>query len=835
MEQSPEFPAEIAFSERDVASDVIGSEDSRQYWAMNDAQLKGVPKQLASYVAGINRYQALVEFDLEGTVIDANDNFLKLFGYSREDVIGQHHRKFCRPGDAAQPPYARFWEELRHGEYHEGDFCRVAGDGREIYIHGAYNIVRDQAGQPIRVLKHVRDTTKAYLKSLEDDAKVAAIGRAQAVIEFDMGGNILSANPNFLQLMGYKEEELVGQHHRMFVERAEGTSAAYKAFWKKLAEGTYHAGEYLRIGKDARRVWIHATYNPILDPDGRPYKVVKFASDITAQKLVGLETQARLDAVSMGNGVLEVDRDRRIALGYDRSELIGKAEAEIMFEDDLHAAAYEEQWTLLRDGKPIAAELRRKGAGRREVWLVASAAPVLGLDGNMKKVVYIAQDITTAKLSRLDTEAKISAIDRSQAVIEFGLDGRVLTANANFLGLMGYSIEEIRGHHHRMFVDPEEVAKPDYQDFWERLGDGDFNAGEFKRIGKGGREVWIQATYTPVFDPLGRVVKVVKFATDVTALKLQNAEFEAKVTAIDSGLAVVEFDLDGRVLTANRNFLAAMGYTLREIQGQHHSMFCTEAYTRGAEYRDFWLRLNEGDFFSGRFHRIGKFDREVWIQATYSPIRDLNGKVAKVVKYAYDVTKEVELEGRIRAKSGEMSGMVKTLVESIAGIAENCCLASQVATESVAAAQGGQEAVRRSIQAIGQIQESAVRVSDIVRIISDIAGQTNLLAFNAAIEAARAGTQGAGFSVVAAEVRRLAERTSQAASEISRLIEQSSEHVKAGAGVSQSAATSFEGILTSVQQTVKSTNEIADQTTRQREVAKKVTALIDDLASTVGQ
>jgi len=307
------------------------------------------------------------------------------------------------------------------------------------------------------------------------------------------------------------------------------------------------------------------------------------------------------------------------------------------------------------------------------------------------------------------------------------------------------------------------------------------------------------------------------------------------VAAMDRGQAVIEFDLDGKVLTANRNFLVAMGYTLREVQGQHHSIFCSAEYTQSPEYQDFWLRLGEGEFISGRFHRVGKFNRDVWIQASYNPIFDLNGKVAKVVKYAYDVTKEVMLEKRISAKTVEMTERVRGLVASIKAIADNSGVASQMAHDSSRAAQTGHDAVQKSIVAIDRIEESSTRVSEIVRVIGEIASQTNLLAFNAAIEAARAGQQGVGFSVVAAEVRKLAERSSAAAQEIGKLIDESALHVRQGAEVSKSAAGSFEGIMSSVESTVESAAEIAAAAEAQRDMAAQVSDLIEELARTVSR
>jgi methyl-accepting chemotaxis protein len=242
-----------------------------------------------------------------------------------------------------------------------------------------------------------------------------------------------------------------------------------------------------------------------------------------------------------------------------------------------------------------------------------------------------------------NAQAVIDALNRSVAMIEFDPTGIVLSANENFCAALGYAPGDIRGQHHRIFVDPTYAASAEYAAFWAKLARGEHDAGEYRRRAKGGRDVWLQASYNPVLDAKGRVTRVVKVAADITDEKLKNAEYEAKLSAISRVQAVIEFTPAGQVITANENFLKTLGYALNEIVGRHHRMFVEPAYADSADYAAFWKALNDGQFVSTSFKRIGKGGREVWIQASYNPIVDPTGKVAKVVKFATDITDLTEI------------------------------------------------------------------------------------------------------------------------------------------------------------------------------------------------
>jgi methyl-accepting chemotaxis protein len=388
---------------------------------------------------------------------------------------------------------------------------------------------------------------------------------------------------------------------------------------------------------------------------------------------------------------------------------------------------------------------------------------------------------------------QLDALYRSQAVIEFTPDGTIVAANEGFLQLTGYAPDQIVGQHHRLLVPPEEAASESYREFWARLNSGEAIIGRCRRIARDGRDLWLQANYSAVIGAGGRVERIVKYALDVTGEVLRDAEVQSQLAAIGRAQAVIEFSLDGRILQANRNFLDAIGYRQDEILGRHHSMFVRPEERQSADYAAFWEHLGRGQYHSGQFCRVAKGGREVWLEASYNPVLDYDGRPFKIVKYAIDITARFKATHMLQTSFEALHTMVAESADKARNAHAQMQQVSAVAVD-------GSQATERAVESMQRVRADSQRMADIVGIIDGIAFQTNILALNAAVEAARAGEQGRGFAVVASEVRSLAHRSADASREIRSLITASVERVREGNSQVEAAGQVMQDVMASARQ-----------------------------------
>jgi methyl-accepting chemotaxis protein len=666
--------------------------------------------------------------------------------------------------------------------------------------HGDYTSSIDAPGnnelsQALNSLKSMQTLLSVNENSLKEskvqteeqaavyEGQLAAISRSTGVIAFDMQGYVIDVNDIFLNVLGYEKSEVIGKHHSIFVDADYKLSAEYKELWAKLNRAESLAGQFMRLGKNTKEIWLEASYNPILCAEGKPYKVVKYATDITEQKL-----------------------------------------------------------------------------------------------------------------KNADFEGQMSAIGKSQGVIELALDGTVLKANQVYLDMLGYAEQELIGQHVSKVLDPTFARSSGYTDLWNKLVNGGTDSGQYKRIAKNGSEVWIQASYNPIYDLKGKPCKVVNYTIDITQQKLQAADNAGQLAAINEIQGVIEFDLKGNVTKVNDNFANVTGYAVTELIGKHHSMFVEPSHKNSTEYRAFWDKLNRGEADTGQYKRITKSGGVVWLQASYNPILDMNGKPFKVVEYTTDITEQhnnasslqvaveetqsiiqsaqlgdltnrVSLDGKsgaiaslcdgvnalldnmtevlisvkeagetINTAASEIStgnndlserteqqassleetaSSMEELASTVKQNADNAKQANQLAATASTVALKGGEVVGNVVTTMSAINASARKIEDIISVIDGIAFQTNILALNAAVEAARAGEQGRGFAVVAGEVRNLAQRSASAAKEIKELIADSVSKTTEGTRQVETAGQTMDEIVSSVQRVTDIMGEIAAASSEQ--------------------
>lgn len=804
-----------------------------------------------SILTALNKSHSIIQFNPDGTVIDANQNFLDALEYSLSEIKGKHHRIFVASDQRDTPEYQNFWLSLSGGAHQEAEFERITKSGKVIWIQATYMPVLSITGAVERIVKVATLTTDRKQIMADYASQINAIKLTQAVIEFELDGTVITANDIFLDTLGYTLKEVQGKHHSMFLDRENRSSESYKEFWKNLRKGEFQNGEYVRLSKAGKHVWIQASYTPIFDLSGNPVKIVKFATDITDSKLKNSDYQGQLDAISKSQAVIEFDTQGNIleananflsALGYDTlDEIKGKHHSIFVPTEEAKSAEYKKFWKELGEQKYVTAEFRRLSKDGGDVWIQASYNPIIDPSGKVYKVVKYATDTTDLKLKNADFEGKVKAINLSQAVVEFETDGTIIFANENFLTALGYSLDEVVGKHHKIFVDDATRTSQEYKDFWQRLGQGQYQSAEYCRRSKNGSDVWIQASYNPILDPTGKVLKVVKFATDITEQVKQREQFKIlSLVANKTDNSVIITGADGLIQYVNPGFERMTGFFLEETIGRKPGDLLQGPDTNPETLGRIRQNINAAKPFYDEILNYTKHKEPYWISLSINPVFDDKGELERFISIQADITntKKEALEHNLRMEAiARSNGIVEwkadgsylsvnEIVEKLYGtknkhdLSKAFALKALLTYQELSQLKSGKAVLKEmtltgpsgkpvwidgSFQAIQDHKHEIIRfvmyardasrrrkavdnanqmisgvleeIDKIAAQIDSITNQTHMLSLNATIEAARAGEAGKGFAVVADEVRALAGHTETSTKEIGTLISRTRERL----------------------------------------------------------
>jgi methyl-accepting chemotaxis protein len=635
-----------------------------------------------------------------------------------------------------------------------------------------------------RMASYTKQTKNMLNQIAEFDAIKSEINKARCVMEFDANGMILSVNALALEALNYSESsELVMQHHRILLGRAESTGTEYQDFWQHLAEGKSQSGMFKLQSKTGEDRWLHGYYAPVRSPKGRLIKVVAYLSDMTQEKSHCTELVQEEEATSKSFGILHCKLDGTILdvnrlvsepLGYDKKELIGKSIHSVLPKGDGDTAEYKSLWEDLRQGKQLTRQTRRVAKDGREFWFQATYVPVEDAEHHPYRIVIYSVCITAEKLKNANYEGQLNAINKMQGVIEFDLKGNILAVNENFAKVTHYSESEIVGKHHSMFVDADYKNSSEYSAFWDKLGRGVADAGVYKRISKDGQEVWLQASYNPILGLDGKPFKVVKYATDITFETLTRREEERKAleafmikNTLDSASTnMMMADNEGVIRYMNaatdkllRGAAANMRKVLPhfdpdKIIGQNFDVFhknpahqrnllgmLKEPYTAEVPVADLFFRLKANPIFAEDGTRFGTALE--WVDITEE--RRISHEIASLIDSAAkgDLSDRLETQDKTGAAVQLCAG-VNTLLDKMTEVLLQVREASEtINTAAGEISTGNSDLSSRTEQQASSLEETAASMEELASTVkqsAENAKQANQLAAAASSVAVRGGT-----------------------------------------------------------------------------------------------
>ena len=795
----------------------------------SDLVLKALKKSLA-----------VIEFEPDGTIITANQNFLNAMGYRLEEIQGRHHSIFVQPSYAETDEYQVFWQNLGQGKFLSSEFLRVTKAGKDIWIQAVYNPVTDENNRVIKVVKVAIDITKQKIIAANHRAQIDAINRSQAVIEFELDGTIIHANDNFLSVMGYSLDEVKGRHHSMFAPPGVAESPEYKAFWQKLGRGEFDSGEYKRIAKDGSEIWIQASYNPIYDAAGKPFKVVKFATDITQEKQDSADMRGRLDAIGRSQAVIEFELDGTIikandnflnTLGYKLEEIQGRHHSMFAPPGVAESREYKDFWAKLGAGNFDSGEYKRIAKDGSEIWIQASYNPIYDVNGDPYKVVKYATDISEQK--RLEEEARRAA-DLAQAlktcqasVMIADNDLKIVYMNNDVIRMFRERESVLRQHFGRFDVD--NLIGTCVDDFHKNASHQRSMVEKMSQpynttinVGPLVFELFATPWVNTHGERLGTIVEWV----DKTEEDAIEKEIANVIESASNGDLSIRLSVDDK-----QGFFKQLSEGLNEVVSISEGVIQDTVNMLDALAHGNLTRRIETEY-QGMFDKL-KRDANATVEKLTEVIGQIDKSATTVAAGAEEMAQgNADLSQRTEEQASSLEETASSMEQMTATVrqnADNAQTANKLAENAATKAESGGEIVSQAVTSMAEINEASKKIADIIGVIDEIAFQTNLLALNAAVEAARAGEQGRGFAVVAGEVRNLAQRSAAAAKEIKDLIRDSVTKVEDGTSLVNQSGEMLQEIVEAVRKVNQTIGDISvasiEQTSGIEQVNKAVSQM----------
>ncbi|QTH62916.1 PAS domain S-box protein [Psychrosphaera ytuae] len=795
----------------------------------SDLVLKALKKSLA-----------VIEFEPDGTIITANQNFLNAMGYRLEEIQGRHHSIFVQPSYAETDEYQVFWQNLGQGKFLSSEFLRVTKAGKDIWIQAVYNPVIDENNRVIKVVKVAIDITKQKIIAANHRGQIDAINRSQAVIEFELDGTIIHANDNFLSVMGYSLDEVKGRHHSMFAPPGVAESHEYKAFWQKLGRGEFDSGEYKRIAKDGSEIWIQASYNPVYDSAGKPFKVVKFATDITQEKQESADIRGQLDAIGRSQAVIEFELDGTIikandnflnTLGYKLEEIQGRHHSMFAPPGVAESREYKDFWAKLGAGNFDSGEYKRIAKDGSEIWIQASYNPIYDVNGDPYKVVKYATDITEQK--RLEEEARRAA-DLAQAlktcqasVMIADNDLKIVYMNNDVIRMFRERESVLRQHFGRFDVD--NLIGTCVDDFHKNASHQRSMVEKMSQpynttinVGPLVFELFATPWINTHGERLGTIVEWV----DKTEEDAIEKEIANVIESASNGDLSIRLSVDDK-----QGFFKQLSEGLNEVVSISEGVIQDTVNMLDALAHGNLTRRIETEY-QGMFDKL-KRDANATVEKLTEVIGQIDKSATTVAAGAEEMAQgNADLSQRTEEQASSLEETASSMEQMTATVrqnADNAQTANKLAENAATKAESGGEIVSQAVTSMAEINEASKKIADIIGVIDEIAFQTNLLALNAAVEAARAGEQGRGFAVVAGEVRNLAQRSAAAAKEIKDLIRDSVTKVEDGTSLVNQSGEMLQEIVEAVRKVNQTIGDISvasiEQTSGIEQVNKAVSQM----------